>query len=104
LPESADYDASVGFVKDALRDRLLNRNGVIMIASPSQDNLVRVLSEIVPTLAQGSLTTTKIYVAVNDSQSSAVAKVFAPTGAKYIQLDPSKPIPQRKARLDAYEE
>ena len=43
LPEHKDYQASVGFLDDALHDEI-SRDGVLMIASPSQDNLVRVLS------------------------------------------------------------
>ena len=72
-----------------------------MIASPSQDNLVHVLSGIAVTVPRGWLKKARVYVAVDDAHTAEVARMLLPTGAKYVQLDPSKPIPQRKARLDA---
>jgi hypothetical protein len=102
-PESATYEASVGFVRDALNDKTAARiGGAIMIASPSQDNLIRVLSDLAPKVQRGSLKNVRLYVAVDDAHSPAVAKLLASTGATYIQLDPTKPIAQRKARLDSY--
>jgi hypothetical protein len=100
LPKHKEYQASVGFLNDALHDQL-NRDGVLMIASPSQDNLLHVLSEIAVTVPAGWLKKARVYVAVDDAHTAEAAKILLPTGAKYIQLDPSKPIPQRKARLDA---
>jgi hypothetical protein len=101
LPQQKDYQASVGFLNDALHDSL-NIHGAIMIASPSQDNLVHVLSDAVLTVPQGYLKEARVYVAVDDAHTTAVRKALAATSATYIQLDPSKPIPQRKARLGAY--
>ena len=100
LPQDENYQASIGFVRDALHDRL-NRNGVVMIASPSQDNLVQVLSEITVTVPPGWLKKARVYVAVDDAHTADVERMLRPTGAKYVQLDPSKPIPQRKERLEA---
>jgi hypothetical protein len=99
LPEHKDYRASVGFLDDALHDEI-SRDGVLMIASPSQDNLVHVLSGIVMTVPCGWLKNARVYVAVGDAHTAEIAKMLVPTGAKYVQLDPSKPIPQRRARLD----
>jgi hypothetical protein len=99
LPQHKDYQASVGFLNDALHDEL--RTGVVMIASPSQDNLVHVLSGIAVTVPRGWLKKARVYVAVDDAHTAEVARMLLPTGAKYVQLDPGKPIPQRKARLDA---
>lgn len=100
LPQRKDYPASVDFLKDALHGDLYRR-GVTMIASPSQDNLVRVLAQIAAKVPHGWLKDVRIYVAVDDAHTAAVAKALAPTGAAYIQLNPDVPIPQRKARLDA---
>ena len=52
----------------------------------------------------GWLKQARVYVVVDDAHTTAVARILAPTGATYIQLDPGKPIPQRKERLDAYME
>jgi hypothetical protein len=101
LPQQKDYQASVGFLNEALHDSL-NMRGAIMIASPSQDNLVHVLSDAVATVPQRYLDKTRVYVAVDNAHTAAVRSALAATGATYIQLDPKKPIPQRKARLDAY--
>lgn len=101
LPQRKDYEASVGFLRRALRDGT-NQDSALMLASPSQDNLVRVLSEEVATVPHGWLKQARVYVVVDDAHTTAVARILAPTGATYIQLDPGKPIPQRKERLDAY--
>lgn len=101
LPQRKDYEASVGFLRRALRDGM-NQDGALMLGSPSQDNLVRVLSEEVATVPHGWLKHARVYVVVDDAHTAAVARILAPTGATYIQLDPGKPIPQRKERLDAY--
>ncbi len=99
LPHQRDYQASVGFLKASLQDHL-NRDGVIMVASPSQDNLVKVLSELAATVPSGWLSRARIYVAVDEAHSLAVARALTPTGAEYLQLDPTKPIAQRQERLD----
>jgi hypothetical protein len=98
LPAQKDYQASVGWLEEALHRTQLG--GAIMIASPSQDNLVHVLSEIAATVPRGSLKEMRIYVAVDGAHTAAVAKALAATAARYIQLDPDRPIPQRKARLE----
>lgn len=100
-PQEQNYQSSVSSLEGALHDEL-NKDGAIMIASPSQDNLVRVLSDVTATVPPGWLKNARVYVAVDDAHTTAVAKALAPTGAKYIQLDLNKPIPQRRALLDSY--
>ncbi|MEO5829797.1 MAG: hypothetical protein ABIQ36_04440 [Rhodanobacter sp.] len=100
-PQRDDYQASVGFLRDALHDDS-SRHGALMIASPSQDNLVKVLSELTPAVPLGWLKHARVYVVADNAHTKSVAKALARTGATYIQLDPDKPIPQRKARLDRY--
>ena len=101
LPQRPDYQASVGFLRDALHDEL-SQDGALMIASPSQDNLVRVLTELGPGVRRGWLKHARVYVVVDAAHKAAVAKALALSGAKFIPLDPNRPIPQRKERLDAY--
>lgn len=100
LPQRKDYAASVGFLRDALHKELY-RHGVTMIASPSQDNLVRVLARLAAGVPHGWLRDVRIYVAVDDAHTAAVARALAPTGARYVQLNPDIAIPQRRQRLDA---
>ena len=73
-----------------------------MIGSPSQDDLARRVAEIAADVPRGSLQGTRIYVAADDAHTAAIARALTRTGATYVQLDPGKPIPQRKARLEAY--
>jgi hypothetical protein len=101
LPKQQNYQASVGFLRDALHDEI-GKDGIVMIASPSQDNLLRVLSRLAADLPNGALKSVRIYVAVDEAHSAAVAKALALTGATYVQLDPNRAIPQRAARLEAY--
>ncbi|MGN2254860.1 hypothetical protein ACFWZ4_15900 [Frateuria sp. GZRe12] len=101
VPQRKDYQASVGFLREALHDEA-SQTGVLMFASPSQDNLVHVLGREAATVPRGWLKNARVYVVVDDAHTAAVAKALASTGATYIQIDPGTPIPQRKARLDAY--
>ena len=73
---------------------------MIAIASPtSPDNLVRVLTETARKVKPGALKQARIYIAVTDAYRDRVAATLAPTGATFIQLDPTRPIPQRKERI-----
>lgn len=99
LPASKDYPLLLRYLKEAFHEDRF-RYGVLMIASPSQDNLVRQLKRIVAKVPQGWFKKARIYVAVDDAHTAVVAKLLAPTGAHYVQLNPDKPIPQRNARLD----
>jgi hypothetical protein len=83
LPQQKNYQASVGFLNDALHDEL-SKDGVLMIASPSQDNLVQLLSEIAVTVPRGWLKKARVYVAVGDAYTAKVAKMLIPTGAKRL--------------------
>src|SRR6185369_16344324 len=62
LPKQQNYQASVGFLRDALHDEI-GKDGIVMIASPSQDNLLRVLSRLAADLPNGALKSVRIYVA-----------------------------------------
>lgn len=75
-------------------------NVAVMLASPSQDYLLAALRERTAQLASDSLKGVRIYVAVDDAHTEAVAEALAPTGATYIQLDPTHSIEQRKQRLE----
>lgn len=98
-PDSKNYSLMLRYLKEALHDDL-HRTGVLMIASPSQDNLVRVLTTILHGVPDGWFKDARIYIAVDDAHTTAVAKLLAHTDAQYVQLNPDQPIPQRKARLD----
>ncbi|MGO4262568.1 hypothetical protein [Lysobacter sp. TAB13] len=100
-PQAPEYADSLAAFRDALSPECKSATAVLF-ASPSQDNLVAAFSERVAQLANGSLKGARIYVAVNDAHSAAVAKALAHTGATYIQLDPARPIEQSKVRLDQY--
>ncbi|EIL98879.1 hypothetical protein RHOFW104T7_14225 [Rhodanobacter thiooxydans] len=102
LPTAGDYEASVDHLFNALRGEL-NRDGALMIASPSQDNLVRVLARLAKKVPREWLKDARVYVAVDAAHTDAAKSALARTGAKYIQLNPDVPIPQRKARLKAFQ-
>jgi hypothetical protein len=101
MPQHPEYLTSVGSLRDALRGDPVSSDA-IMIGSPSLDNLARTLVRIAPEIPRDSLRGKRVYVAIDDAHSAAVARALAHTGANYIQLDPGKPIPQRQARLQEY--
>lgn len=98
-PGQKDYSLMLRYLDQAFHEDQF-RDGVLMIASPSQDNLVHVLAQIVADVPNGWFKGARIYVAVDDAHTAAVATLLSPTGAHYVQLDPDKAIPQRKAWLE----
>jgi hypothetical protein len=98
-PAAADYAPSEQWLRDGL-DGDPVRSDVLMIASPaSSDNLVRLLKADVSRRRPGFLRRVRVYVVVDDVHRDAVAAALAPSGARFIQIDPRKPIPQRPERL-----
>ncbi|HSI19041.1 MAG TPA: hypothetical protein VK980_14805 [Sphingomonas sp.] len=96
---AADYAVSAKWVVDAITEREMTAT-VLAFASPSSiDNLVRVLGEAARKVRPGKLHNARIYVAVGDADRDRVAAALAPTGARFIQLDPARPIPQRPERV-----
>lgn len=96
---AADYKPSEKWLVDALTEREMSAT-VLAFASPSSiDNLVRVLTEAARKVKPGKLRDARIYVAVTDADRDRIAAILAPTGAHFIQLDPTRPIPQRPERV-----
>ncbi|MET0935207.1 MAG: hypothetical protein ABWX83_04415 [Luteibacter sp.] len=86
------------FVENDFKDQL-TLQGVMMIASNSQDALVELLNEITPKYAGKLDHESRIYVAVDAKHDAAARAAIARTGAVYIHLDIDKPIPQNPERL-----
>lgn len=101
LPEDPKYATTTGYLGDDF-SRKRNADGAIMIGSPSQDVLVKVLREQARRAKPGSLAKARIYVAADNAHMPAVRAALAHTGATVIQLDIDATIPQRKERLDRY--
>lgn len=96
---AADYAPSEQWVRDDLMQPAYE-GSAISIASPSSiDNLVRVLGEGVRKVKPGSLRGVRLLVVVTDADRDRIAAVLAPTGATFVQVDPTKPIPQRPERI-----
>jgi hypothetical protein len=97
-PGAEGYQASLDQLRGVLS---LGHNGssVLMFGSPSEENLVPTLEDEVARLPTGSLKDVKVYVTVGDRNSDRLSAAFARAGALFVQLDPAKPIPQRKERL-----
>jgi hypothetical protein len=99
-PGAADYAPSEGWLRDRVLEAQRSRS-VIMIASPaSPPNLIKVLTAIVREGKPNGLIGSRIYVAVPVQYRDEIAAAIAPSGAAFIYLNPTKPIPQRKARLE----
>ena len=97
-PKSAPRARDLG---DELSDDT-NADGVILIASPSQDVLVNALQEQARRAKPGTLAKSSVYVAADNAHMPAVRAALAHTGAKVIQLDIEATIPQSKERLERY--
>lgn len=72
---------------------------VMAIASPEGVALAPALAPFLQGRRQGWLRDIRIYVVAEDAAWPGLARLFAPSEASLIQLDPSEPIPQRLERL-----
>lgn len=90
-----------GYLGEALSDDM-NADGVIMVASPSQDVLVEALGKQARRAKPGWLQKARVYVAADDAHMPAARAALAHTGAQVLQIDIDEPIPQRKDRLERY--
>jgi hypothetical protein len=102
-PAAKNYRVSETWVHDALKE---GRDGdAISIASSGPtDNLVRVLGDAARAVKPGALKGARIYVVTTDADRDRIAAILAPTGATFVQLDTTRPIPQRKERIPGSEE
>ena len=70
-------------------------------ASPSQENLADVFETAAAKVRAGGLKGVRIHVAVTDGLRDRFERALAHTGATFVQVDPTKPIPQSPDRLAA---
>ena len=96
LPAAKDYAPSEKWVRDALLEDWADN---VSIASQSADHLLVVLRKVVSPIKQNRLKDVTVYLMAADSQWPDMQQIFAKSGAKLVQLNPEKPIPQSPDRL-----
>lgn len=96
LPGADDYAVSETWVHDALTESYADK---VALASLSEPNLVAVLKKVVPKLPDRSLSKVTVFVAVSNQNWPEVVATMRRSGAKIVQLDPAKAIPQRPERI-----
>jgi hypothetical protein len=72
---------------------------VMAVASPEGVALAPALAPFLEGRRQGWLRGIRVYVVADDAAWPGLVRLFAPSEASLIQLDPSEPIPQRLERL-----
>ena len=95
-----DYEKSVTWVSEALGPTF-HGDDDRSFASPSQENLAEVFEAAAARIRPGALKGVNIYVAITDAHRGRFERALAHSGARFIQLDPTRPIPQRPERLAA---
>jgi hypothetical protein len=96
LPSADDDAVSETWVHDALTESYADK---VALASLSETNLLMVLGKVASKLPDRSLSKITVFIALSDRNWPAAVAVMRPTGAKLVQLDPTKPIPQRARRI-----
>ncbi|KQN89774.1 hypothetical protein ASE95_16455 [Sphingomonas sp. Leaf231] len=96
LPDADDYAVSETWVHDALTESYADK---VALASLSEPNLVAVLKKAFLKLPDGSLSKVTAFIAVSDQNWPEVVSAMRRSGAKIVQLDPAKAIPQRSQRI-----
>jgi len=95
LPGADDYAVSETWVREALTKSYADK---VALASLSGPNLVTVLNKMAAKLPDGSLSKITVFIALSDQNWLAAVAAMKRTGAKIVQLDPAKGIPQRPER------
>lgn len=95
------YSRSLRFLRDAL-SAPTDTEGALMLGSPDQANLIRMIDVITRKLPPHRLTRMRIYVTVTPALREAVTRAIARTGAQFIALDTKLAIEQRPERLQRY--
>lgn len=99
LPSDSHFKLLAGYVGDSLTDRG-HVEGIVMIASLSQDVLVATVTKQAKRVKPGFLAKARVYVAADDTHMPTIRSALSPTGAEIIQLDINATIPQRRERLE----
>jgi hypothetical protein len=98
LPSASDYQPSEDWLRATLGEEAYG-GGVVMVASLSEENLVRVLEQIGDHLRPLSLRGVRVYVVAAPVHWRRIERALAASGAEFVPLDPSVAIPQRPERL-----
>lgn len=95
-PGVKDYAISETWVHDALTESYADK---VALASMSELDLVSALERIASKLPVGSLSRVTVFVAVSCKYWPDILATMQRSGAKLVQLDPAKDIPQRPERI-----
>jgi len=79
-----------------------DENAVILLGSPDAAQLLRALKPVVAGLPANGLRKARVYVAVTPTLRDAAAQALAPSGAAFVAVDISTPIPQSPQRLEQF--
>ena len=95
-PGAKDYAVSETWVREALTESYADK---VALASLSEPDLVSVLEKVASKLPNRSLSKVTVFVALSDRSWPDVVAAMQHTGAKLIQLDPTKPVRQSTKRI-----
>ncbi len=97
-PSAKDYAVSETWLREAFTDGFADH---VALASISESNLAAILQKTIPKLPKRSYSKLTVYVAISDQHWPSIVAAIQPTGAKLVQLNPEKPIPQRSERISS---
>jgi len=89
-----------------LRSRLGDNptdDSTLILGSPSQQALIEAITSTGKEVSQGKLAGMTIVLVVDDEHHAEAAIALAASGARLVQVDPSKPLPQSAFNLARFE-
>jgi len=89
-----------------LRSRLSDNptdDSTLIVGSPSQQALVEAITNAAKNASPGKLAGMTIVLVVDDEHHAKAAMALAASGARLVQVDPSKPLPQSAFNLARFE-
>lgn len=101
-PTTSNYAKSVEALGESLRQK--DREGPLLIASPSQDALLGRIEAEAKRVPAGALSQARVYLVMDDAHFARAQAALAPSGALLMQVDPAVPIAQSPERLEQWKQ
>lgn len=98
-PTAHDYQASLGWLRDALTEKAVIPDDLRAIGSPNFENLTTEIERIAPQIRQGQLKDVDLVIVADATHGQRIREALSHSGADLTIIDPSRSFPQVRERM-----
>ncbi len=99
MPSSADFQASVGWLEEALTETAIVDHNLRAIGSPDLARLAIEIERIGPGIRRGRLKGVDLVIVADDARASRIHAALARSGANLMFIDPRRTFPHVAQRM-----